>query len=196
QVVRKKCGRSSRPLSPATLESEARSRVWQPARGLTSRSLLRHRRACHRHATALLRSAAIWDWAHDDFDPRLIFVHGARCGVDAKADNAAEYDVAGGHDLVSEASPPTPVVYHCVTQLTATSCLLLGRTTVPGVCTVRVPTAGDESVHMASCTPGVATEACCWVPLTMVEQPVRRITPHKAATPRPMAEPPGRGLSY
>jgi hypothetical protein len=30
----------------------------------------------------------------------------------------------------------------------------LGRTMVPGVCTARVPTAGDDSVHMASCTPG------------------------------------------
>src|SRR6476660_4340804 len=57
---------------------------------------------------------------------------------------------------------------------------------VPGVCTARVPTAGDDKVHMASCTPGVATETRCCVPLTMVEQPVRRmaITPQRAATPR------------
>src|SRR5262249_32646837 len=63
---------------------------------------------------------------------------------------------------------------------------------VPGVSTARVPTAGEESVHMAPCTPGVATETCCLVPLTMVEQPVRRIaiTPRRAATPRPMAQPP------
>jgi Resolvase, N terminal domain len=40
---------------------------------------------------------------------------------------------------------------------------------------VRVPTAGDVSVHIAPCTPGVDTETCCLVPLTIVAQPASMI---------------------
>jgi hypothetical protein len=162
--------------------------------GLSWRDLLRRWRACHGYATALLWRAAIGDGAHDDFDPRLIFVHGAGRGIDAEADKAAKDDIARRHDL-GFGGEDTNAITVALLDASDGHIVLLGRTIFPGVCTVRVPTAGEESVHMASCTPGVATDTCCCVPLTMVEQPVRRIMPHKAATPRSMAEPPGLGLS-
>jgi len=39
--------------------------------------------------------AAIGDRTHGDFDPGLVFAHGAGCCVDFKADNAAEHDISG-----------------------------------------------------------------------------------------------------
>ena len=58
---------------------------------------------------ALFRRPAIGDRTHSDFDPRLIFVHGAGRSIDPQADNADEQHIAVMIS-VSDASTPTPVV--------------------------------------------------------------------------------------
>jgi hypothetical protein len=52
--------------------------------------------------------------------------------------------------------------------------LLLSMVMFAGLCAVRVPMAGDCSWHNAPGTPGVFTDTCCSVPLTIVEEPAKR----------------------
>ena len=81
---------------------------------------------------------------------------------------------------------------HWAVHETATLFLLFGRVMLAGVCTVRVPTAGDWSWQSAPGTPGVFTETCCSVPLTMVEEPAKRIgiAQHIAAVTRCIGQAP------
>ena len=155
-------------------------------RSLAARAWRRYWGACHGHALPPARPAAIGNGTHHDLETWIVFVHRPRRRIDAESNQATEQHIPRRHRFGMRGERSDAGAEALCRAGDSNVVLAFRQYDVARGWTVRVPMAGDCSWHVAPGTPGIFTETCCSVPLTMVEQPANRTeaVPHKAAVAR------------